>query len=281
MKADDPSVAAPALPAAIVNGAFDNLRFEDFRFLHEASQFGPLTVYVWDDARVRSQTGVAPKFPLSERIYFLKALRFVSKVVPLEAGQDALILAKRSGPSLIWVEREDDGSLAHERADVEQDVHYRVVPKAQLQGSRGIPSTPSPDRKKIIVTGCYDWLHSGHVRFFEEVSGFGDLYVVVGHDANIRLLKGDGHPLLPGYIRRYMVSCIRYVTECLISSGEGWLDADPEIRRLKPDIYAVNQDGDRGGKRQYCQEHGIEYLVLKRTPAPGLPRRSSTELRGF
>jgi hypothetical protein len=26
---------------------------------------------------------------------------------------------------------------------------------------------------------------------------------------------------------------------------------------------------------------GIHYLVLKRTPAPGLPRRTSTDLRGF
>ena len=49
----------------------------------------------------------------------------------------------------------------------------------------------------MIVTGCYDWFHSGHVRFFEEVSELGDLYVVVGNDANIRLLKGEGHPLFP------------------------------------------------------------------------------------
>jgi hypothetical protein len=50
---------------------------------------------------------------------------------------------------------------------------------------------------------------------------------------------------------------------------------------LQPDIYAVNEDGDKGGKREYCAARGLEYLVLKRTPAPGLPRRSSTDLRGF
>jgi hypothetical protein len=50
---------------------------------------------------------------------------------------------------------------------------------------------------------------------------------------------------------------------------------------LKPDIYAVNEDGDKGGKREYCKKNGIQYLVLKRTPAPGLPKRSSTDLRGF
>ena len=81
--------------------------------------------------------------------------------------------------------------------------------------------------------------------------------------------------------RRYVIGSIKYVKQALIASGEGWLDADPEIRRLKPDIYAVNEDGDKGGKREYCERMGIEYLVLQRTPAPGLPRRSSTDLRGF
>ena len=139
----------------------------------------------------------------------------------------------------------------------------------------------APGRKKVVVTGCYDWFHTGHIRFFEEVSAYGDLYVILGHDANLRLLKGEGHPLLPQGERRYMVGSIKYVKQALISSGEGWLDADPEIQRLKPDIYAVNEDGDQGGKREYCARTGLEYLVLHRTPAPGLPRRSSTVLRGF
>ena len=131
------------------------------------------------------------------------------------------------------------------------------------------------------MTGSYDWFHSGHVRFFEEVSALGDLYVVVGHDANIRLLKGEGHPLIPEAERRYIVSCIKFVKQSMVSTGDGWLDADPEIKRLKPDIYAVNEDGDKGGKREYCERNGIEYVVLKRTPAMGLPKRSSTDLRGF
>jgi cytidyltransferase-like protein len=136
-------------------------------------------------------------------------------------------------------------------------------------------------RKKVVVTGSFDWFHSGHVRFLEEVSTHGDLYVIVGHDANIRWLKGEGHPLLSQDERRYVVGSIRFVKQALISSGAGWLDADPEIRNLKPDIYAVNEDGDRGGKREYCRRLGIDYLVLERAPAPGLPERSSTGLRGF
>jgi hypothetical protein len=59
------------------------------------------------------------------------------------------------------------------------------------------------------------------------------------------------------------------------------MDAEPEIDYIKPDIYAVNEDGDKLEKRAFCEQHGIQYVVLKRTPKEGLPRRESTELRGF
>ncbi len=37
----------------------------------------------------------------------------------------------------------------------------------------------------------------------------------------------------------------------------------------------------RAASGSIAEKLGIEYLVLKRTPAPGLPKRSSTDLRGF
>ena len=57
--------------------------------------------------------------------------------------------------------------------------------------------------------------------------------------------------------------------------------AAPETDRIKPDIYVVNEDGDKPEERQFCTEHNLEYVVLKRLPKPGLPRRESTHLRGF
>ena len=132
-----------------------------------------------------------------------------------------------------------------------------------------------------MVTGCFDWLHSGHVRFFEEVSQLGDLYVVVGSDANVRLLKGRGHPMFCEAERRYMAGAVRFVRECLVSTGNGWMDAAPEVERIRPDVYAVNEDGDKPEKRAFCRSRGIDYVVLKRVPRAGLVGRSSTRLRGF
>jgi hypothetical protein len=81
--------------------------------------------------------------------------------------------------------------------------------------------------------------------------------------------------------RRFMVDSVRHVREAFVSSGHGWLDAEPDIKRIQPDMYAVNEDGDRPEKAEFCAAHGIEYRVLKRVPKEGLPRRQSTDLRGF
>jgi cytidyltransferase-like protein len=299
----------------IVSGGFDDIRSRQLRFLEEAAKLGELNVLLWPDEAIEQIHGQPPKFPLAERLYFLNAVRYVTRVVTLGGGGALRSMALRSRvvepeipmelhgsgepcymvpvdadslPELdgikpqIWVDEEAEANDLRRASCRQHGIEYCVLPASQMSGFPEPPPRPSPPgRKKVVATGCYDWFHTGHVRFTEEVSAYGDLYVIIGHDANIRLLKGEGHPLLSEAERRYVVGSIKYVKQALISSGEGWLDADPEIQRLKPDIYAVNEDGDKGGKREYCEQIGIEYLVLKRTPAPGLPRRSSTDLRGF
>ena len=265
----------------IVSGGFDDIRSRDLRFLEEAAKLGELSVLLWPDETLQKLTGKASKFPLAERLYFLNAVRYVSRVIKADAsaGFDALPKHLKAD---VWVDVEATTSSARKKFAAENKIAYRVFKADELKGFPEPQPMPSaPGRKKVVATGSYDWLHSGHVRFLEEASGYGDLYVVVGHDANIRLLKGEGHPLLPQAERRYVVGSIKFVKQALISSGNGWLDADLEIKKLKPDIYAVNEDGDKGDKRGYCQKNGIEYLVFKRVPAPGLPKRSSTDLRGF
>jgi cytidyltransferase-like protein len=238
---------------------------------------------LWTDAAVQASSGKAPRFSFAERSYFINAVRYVSRVEPLNAELDPAALPESIGhATATWFDRECPQTSLRRGICEELGLQYRVLSPRQLAGfPMTTPTAQTDDRKKVVVTGCYDFFHSGHVRFFEEVSAYGDLYVIVGHDANIRLLKGEGHPLLPAEERCYLAGSIRYVTQALVSSGDGWLDAAPEIQRLKPHIYAVNEDGDKGGKREYCAQHGIEYLVLKRIPAPGLPARSSTDLRGF
>jgi len=269
----------------VVTGSFDDVRARHFRFLEEAARLGSLHVLLWSDETIEWLEGKPPKFPQAERMYLLQAVRYVDRLT-LVTGQverDAIPQVDDIRPD-IWVVDEMSDNSQKRSYCTARGIAYSVVEEDVLKCFPAAPVAVDggrSSRKKVVVTGCFDWFHSGHVRFFEETSALGDLYVVVGHDDNVRLLKGEGHPMFPQDERRYMVQAIRYVTQALISSGHGWMDAEPEIARIKPDIYAVNEDGDQPEKRAFCEEHGIEYVVLKRLPKEGLPRRESKVLRGF
>jgi cytidyltransferase-like protein len=260
---------------------FDNPGTRDIRFLQEAARLGELQALLWSDQAVQRATGAAPRFPLAERLYFLESVRFVRRATVVELPLAPGVPAEASAPVPdVWVVDERTDHPDHAALCRKRSIGYHVVREAELAGFPAAnPGPPAPGRPKVLVTGSFDWFHSGHVRFFEEVSALGELYVVVGHDRNIRLLKGDGHPLYPEQQRRYLCGAIRFVRQALVSTGDGWLDAEPEIRQLRPDIYAVNEDGDKPEKREFCAAHGIRYEVLKRTPKDGLAPRSSTGLK--
>jgi len=269
----------------IVSGSFDDIKSSHIRFLHEASKLGDVQVQLWSDAMARSVFGKDVKFSEAERTYFLQAIRFVKDIAVVKdpKGRDAVSLTEKDG-NTPWVVGEADDNPVKKAFCASNGLQYHVVRAKDLQGFPVLPLGAGAGKsadKKVVVTGCYDWFHSGHVRFFEEVSGLGDLYVVLGSDRNVKLLKGEGHPLFCEDERRYMVQSIRYVTQALVSSGSGWMDAEPEIAKIKPDMYAVNEDGDKPEKREFCEKHGLQYVVLKRTPKEGLPKRMSTNLRGF
>ena len=281
----------------VLSGPFDDLRSIHVRLLQEARRLGQVHVLLWSDEQVRTQAGRPAKFPQEERLYLLEALRYVQLVTIPAAVFDPDTLPEAGPPpkgwppNILWVTCESEDSPGRRSFAKSRGLDYRVIRAAQLAGiladdapeppHRGLALRPERKRPRVLVSGCFDWFHSGHVRFFEEASALGELYVVVGHDENVRLLKGQGHPLFPQEERRYLVAAVRFVRQALISSGDGWLDAEPEIRTLRPNLYVVNDDGDKPEKREYCDAHGIGYVVLKRNPREGLLRRQSTDLRGF
>lgn len=129
--------------------------------------------------------------------------------------------------------------------------------------------------KKVMVSGCFDLLHGGHIAFFKTAAAYGKLYVIIGQDKNLLQLKGKA-PFFSQEERKYIAGSVKYVHEAIISSGSGMLDFEPEMRCIKPDIFIVNRDGHTPDKERLCNELGVEYIVLERIPEPGLPPRSSS-----
>jgi len=132
--------------------------------------------------------------------------------------------------------------------------------------------------KKVFVSGCYDLLHSGHVEFFRQAAEYGDLYVGIGSDKTIEGYKHH-KTIYSEQERLFMVKAIRYVKDAFINAGSGVMDFVPTVEALRPDILVVNSDGGNEDKRRFCEERGIEYVVLERVPQKGLQARSSTDLK--
>jgi len=131
---------------------------------------------------------------------------------------------------------------------------------------------------KVFVSGCFDLLHSGHIKFLKEASQYGELYVGIGSNETIKKLKNH-ESYFDENERLYMIKSIKYVKEAFICSGTGYLDFEEDIKRLKPDKFIVNLDGDMLEKRQLCNSLNIEYIVLNRTPIFRLPQRSSSSIK--
>mgnify|MGYP000524839692 CR=1 FL=1 len=267
----------------IAVGAFCGLDSKRIRFIHEISKSGKLDIVLFSDALILQMTGSEPKYTEPERRYFLESVRYINAVHAVNDLSELKTIAEVvDKPVDAWFTLDLEAFDGYKQIAADQGIRYTFLSADSLAGyPEHDYDLISSSSKKVIVTGCFDWFHSGHIRFFEEASDYGDLYVVLGHDKNLEKLKGPGHPMFPENERKYMAGSIRFVKQALISSGDGWLDAEPEIKRIKPDRYIVNEDGDKDMKRAFCQQNGIEYIVLERKPKSGLTRRTSTDLRGF
>ena len=133
-------------------------------------------------------------------------------------------------------------------------------------------------KKKVFVSGCFDMLHSGHVRFLEEAAAYGDVHVGIGSDHTVKELKGR-YPINTQEERKYMLEALRHVKTCLINKGSGIMDFLEDLDRISPDCFVVNEDGNTPAKMRLCRRLGIRYVVLKRNPRANLPARSTTSLR--
>ncbi|MBR4927740.1 MAG: adenylyltransferase/cytidyltransferase family protein [Alphaproteobacteria bacterium] len=131
---------------------------------------------------------------------------------------------------------------------------------------------------KVMVSGCFDVLHAGHIAFLEEAAQYGELYVSVGSDKTILHYK-NRPTLYTQEERKYMLEALRCVHQVFIGPDNGIMDFAPLLETVKPDIFFVNQDGDSPLKRSFIESKGIKYIVSKRLPHDKLPSRSTTAIR--
>jgi cytidyltransferase-like protein len=122
--------------------------------------------------------------------------------------------------------------------------------------------------KLVLTNGCFDLLHTGHVRYLEEARGCGDaLIVAVNSDASVRELKGTDRPLNGELDRAEVLAALRCVDHVTIFTGKRVTDV---VRLLRPAIYAKGGDYTLetldSGERAALEETGVEISLLQLVP---------------
>ncbi len=120
--------------------------------------------------------------------------------------------------------------------------------------------------KKVFVSGCYDILHAGHVRFFKDARALGDHLTVSFASTEVLMLAKQRKPSVPDESKRALISAIRFVDSVVTSS-----DVDPvfdfvrSVKKIRPHIIAVTEhDANIAVKKEFCKKHNIELVVLPR-----------------
>src|SRR5262245_50897690 len=97
------------------------------------------------------------------------------------------------------------------------------------------------ERRRVVFTnGCFDLIHPGHVRYLAEVKSLGDVLIVaLNSDSSVRLIKGDGHPIMREHERAEVVAALAVVDYVTIFDEETPREI---IGELLPDVLVKGGD---------------------------------------
>jgi len=92
----------------------------------------------------------------------------------------------------------------------------------------------------VFTNGCFDILHSGHVKLLEQCRQAGDALIVgLNSDASVRKLKGPNRPIIPQELRAQVVAALESVDYVVIFNEPDPLQV---ITRLVPDVLIKGGD---------------------------------------
>lgn len=95
----------------------------------------------------------------------------------------------------------------------------------------------------VLVGGCFDILHPGHIRFLKKAKSLGDILIVLlESDEKIKQLKGEGRPINSQKIRAEVLTALADV-DLVFSLPENMKNDDYDliVSKIKPDFIAITK----------------------------------------
>ena len=114
----------------------------------------------------------------------------------------------------------------------------------------------------VATGGCFDLLHTGHVRLLRQARQLGDaLVVLLNSDASVRTLKGPRRPVMADADRARVLAALACVDAVVVFDE---LSPEAALDRLRPDIWVKGGDYTEAElpEAEVVRRHGGEVILL-------------------
>jgi len=126
-------------------------------------------------------------------------------------------------------------------------------------------------KQVVLVGGCFDILHYGHISFLKQAKTHGDyLMVALESDENVRKAKGVSRPIHTQHQRKEMLESLSVVDEVIelppMESDEEYFEL---IKRIKPYVIALTEgDPILDKKMAQAKQCGAEVVIIEKIHTP-------------
>ncbi|MBO4763472.1 MAG: FAD synthase [Candidatus Methanomethylophilaceae archaeon] len=115
---------------------------------------------------------------------------------------------------------------------------------------------------RVMASGVFDLIHTGHISYLEQAKSMGDeLVVVVACDATVREKKHE--PITPERMRVRIVGSLKPVDRAIVGGNGDMFDT---VREIAPDVIVLgfDQTFDPEDLERKLAERGMPHIKVVR-----------------
>lgn len=135
----------------------------------------------------------------------------------------------------------------------------------KLSITKVIENLKRKHKKIVLVGGCFDILHPGHVVFLEKAKKAGDiLFVLLESDKKVRILKGPNRPIHTQKMRAKVLSALQYVDYVvMLPFLKDDVQYDRLVTKIRPNVIAASsKDADFINHKRSARLIGAKFQVV-------------------
>ena len=132
-----------------------------------------------------------------------------------------------------------------------KEIENKILSNDSL--SKTIDLLRKSDKKVVFTNGCFDLLHPGHLKLLQKAKSFGEVLIVgINSDSSVRILKGEGRPVVNQEDRLVILACLKIVDFVIIFEEETPLNL---IKCISPSVLV------KGGDYKLSEIVGGEHVI--------------------